>query len=72
MISVLPQLTRAALALSLITSAASAALVHEWRFNESSGTNLFDSVGTAHGWVVAIPGAPLHFGVCPTNSESVN
>jgi glucose/arabinose dehydrogenase len=34
----------------------SAALVHAWHFNETTGTNLFDSVGNAHGWVVALSG----------------
>lgn len=29
-----------------------AALIHRWNFNEGSGTNVLDSVGTSHGWVV--------------------
>ena len=29
-----------------------AALVHRWNFNEGSGTNVFDSIGSAHGWIV--------------------
>lgn len=33
-----------------------AALVHQWKFNESTGTNLFDSVGTAPAWVVITNG----------------
>src|SRR4051794_32142874 len=34
-----------------------AALIHQWKFNETAGTtNLFDSVGSAHGWVVVTNG----------------
>lgn len=33
---------------------ASAALTHRWSFSEASGTNVFDSVGTAHGAVMVI------------------
>src|SRR3954471_10610258 len=35
---------------------ARAALVHRWSFNETSGTNLLDSIGTAHAHVVAPAG----------------
>src|SRR5256885_1103230 len=38
------------------SQAASAALVHQWNFNEASGTNLLDSVGTAHASVVITAG----------------
>src|SRR5215468_7608848 len=33
-----------------------AALIHQWKFNETSGTNLLDSVGTAHAWIVVTNG----------------
>ena len=42
------------LCLSIFTSRA--ALVHEWNFNETSGTTLFDSVGAAHAQIVTLPG----------------
>jgi len=35
---------------------AEGALVHRWAFNELSGTNVFDSVGAATGFVVTAPG----------------
>jgi glucose/arabinose dehydrogenase len=33
-----------------------AAVVHEWNFNETSGTTLFDSVGSAHAQIISLPG----------------
>jgi len=43
-------------ALLLAVMPARGVLTHRWSFNETSGTNLFDSVGTAHAWVVAVAG----------------
>ena len=40
----------------LLLSPAPAAVVHEWNFNETSGTTLFDSVGAAHAQIVTLPG----------------
>lgn len=45
-----------ALGFALAIATAQAALVHQWNFNETSGTNLFDSVGDAHAWVVVANG----------------
>lgn len=59
MIPVLRRFQFAAL-LCLLNFTATAAVVHEWRFNETSGTNLFDSVGSAHGWIVALPDGGGH------------
>jgi len=42
------------LSLSVFTSLA--AVVHEWNFNETSGTMIFDSVGAAHAQIVTLPG----------------
>src|SRR6185295_3688050 len=44
------------LGLLLISVTSPAALVHQWRFDEPTGTNLFDSIGTAHAWVVITNG----------------
>jgi hypothetical protein len=33
-----------------------AAVVHEWNFNETSGTTLFDAVGSAHAQIVTLAG----------------
>jgi glucose/arabinose dehydrogenase/mono/diheme cytochrome c family protein len=44
--------------LSILLSAlgAHAALTHQWKFNETTGTNLLDSVGAARAWVVVTNG----------------
>src|SRR5690348_16805559 len=44
------------LSLLLGMAGSQAALIHQWKFNETTGTNLFDSVGTAHAWVVITNG----------------
>lgn len=49
---------KAALILAPIISIAASegALLHEWKFDESSGTTLVDSIGTAHARIVIQPG----------------
>lgn len=58
---ILPVVTRLRLAVLLIflhAFAAEAALIHQWHFNETSGTNLSDFVGTAHGSIMVIGTGP--------------
>src|SRR5262245_32471935 len=38
------------------TLSSNGGLIHEWEFNETSGTNLQDSVGGANGQVVVLAG----------------
>src|ERR1051325_7447464 len=38
----------------LMTAASQASVIHRWSFNEASGTNILDTIGTANGKVVVI------------------
>jgi hypothetical protein len=46
----------ACLGILLGVTGSHAALIHQWKFNETVGTNLLDSVGAAHAWVVVTNG----------------
>lgn len=53
---VAPRLATSLAAVFVTFAAAHATLIHEWKFNETSGTTLFDSVGSAHASVVVSNG----------------